>query len=458
MIILVLVALLVTGVVLERRDPGAASTRVDVATADGPVVPADDVVSTAWYCPAGTAVAGGGADETVFVANLSPREITATVAVVRGADADADTRRLRVAAYARAVVRVADIAAVAEAGVVVEVFGGPAIVEHEIRGSNDVAMGPCADEPARTWYLASGTTVRGTTQTLELLNPFGDDAVLDVTFLTETGVQEPQALQGLVVGRRSKVRVPVHDLVPRQERVATIVRTRTGRVVAEQVRSSDGTDGRAGLAVTLGSVRPRREWTLPVAAPATRVPGVVSLANFGIAPASVEVSVLLGGEAVLSPEIVSVPSRSVIDVDPSARIPVGAAFAVVVRALGPTPVVADLLLASSGIAVTGSASTTARRWALAGSPTGASSAVLAVNRSARPVTVELRAYTAGDVDSPRSAPAIVVAAGAVGRFDLAEWGVAPAQVLVVSADGPVVVGRETSRGGLSVAVGVPSRS
>ena len=70
-------------------------------------------------------------------------------------------------------------------------------------------------------------------------------------------------------------------------------------------------------------------------------------------------------------------------------------------------------------------------------------------------TVELRALTAGDPNSPRSAPALVVAPGRTVRFDLDERGIDPDQVLVVSADGPIVVGRETYLGGVSLSLAVP---
>ena len=462
-VVLVLLALLAGGIVLERRTPEVTSTQLTAVGTDGPVVPPANAVSTAWYCAAGTSVAGGAADETVYVANLSPTDIAATVTVDPGSGEAERTRRLELRAYERGRVRVGDILPAASPGVVVEVLGGPAIVEHEVRGGGDVAMSPCAQEPARRWYFAAGGTTRGSTQTLDLFNPFGDDAIVDISFLTDGGVQEPQALQGFVVGRRSKVQVVVQDQVPRQDRVATFVQARTGRVVAEQVRGFDGTDGaegvagRTGLTMALGVSAPRRLFTLPVADAATGATGVVSIANFGLAPAEVEVSILLSGEGVLAPESINVPSRSVVVVDPSARVPAGTTYAVVVRALGGTPVVAETFLSASRVATATGASSAARRWALAGSPARVSSAVVAVNRGNRPLTVELRAYTEGDANSPPSAPALVVAPGKVGRFDLGEWGIDPDQVLVVAADGPIVVGREVYAGGVSLALGVPFR-
>lgn len=458
LVLLVLLGMLAGGIALERREPATTDARVTTEGLDGPEVPPDTAVSTAWYCAAGTATTGGAADETIHVANLSPDPITADVTVDPGGGAAARTSRLQIDAYARGNLAVSRVLNADSPGVVVEVEGGAAVVEHEIRGNGDVAMSPCATEPARSWYFAAGGTQEGSTETLELFNPFGDDAVVDIAFLTEGGVQEPQELQGFVVGRRSKVSVAVGDLVARQERVAAVVHTRAGRVVAEEIRSFDGTGGRTGLALSLGSAAPRREWTLPVAAAEPGATGVVAVANFGLRPTSVEVSALLSGDGVLTPETVEVPARSVVHVDLSPRIPAGTAYSVVVRSLGTVEVVAESILdTASGAATSGGAALTARRWALAGAPRDASSAVVATNRGTAPITVELRAYVAGDADGPTSAPAIAVEPGKTARFDLDEWGIDPDQVLVVSADGPIAVGRETYAGGVSLALAVPFR-
>ena len=71
---------------------------------------------------------------------------------------------------------------------------------------------------------AAGTTVRAAQHYLALFNPFGDDAILDIAFLTDTGVQQIDRLQGFVVPRRSRVTVPVHQLLERQNLVAVEIR------------------------------------------------------------------------------------------------------------------------------------------------------------------------------------------------------------------------------------------
>jgi hypothetical protein len=459
LVLLVLAGLLAAAIVLNRRTPDVASTRVDAGALTGSVVPPADALSTAWYCPAGTATVAGAADEWVDIANLSPDRITAAITVYSGSTDEPATRKVELGGYERVSQRVAQVRETPNPGVVVEVFGGPAIVEHELRGPADLAMGPCSHEPSRRWYFAAGDTAKGAVQALELFNPFGDDAIVDITFVTDGGVQEPSDLQGFVVGRHSKVVVPIQDLVERQERVATQIVARTGRIVAEQTRTFDGTDGRVGLAVSLGAIEPRREWTIPFGDAGSGITSTIAVANFGMSPAQVEVSVLLPGDGVLAPETVDVPSRSVVHVDPGSRVPAGSRYGTIVRALGDTPIVAEGSLfqagGSPGAAEGLGAPAPARRWAFAGGPQRASSRISVVNRSTRPVTVELRAYVAGDPNSPHSSPAAVVQPGKQVDFDLDELGIEPDQVLVVGADGPIVAGRQVVVGGVSLATGVP---
>jgi hypothetical protein len=460
LVLLALVGLLAAGIALSRDTPDVTTTRVDAGALSGSVVPPADALSTAWYCAAGTAEAGGAADEWIDIANLSASRITATISVYPGDAGEPETRDVEIDAFERVSQRVATVVETPNPGVVVEVFGGPAIVEHELQAGNEIAMGPCSHEPSRRWYFAAGDTTRGAVQALELFNPFGDDAIVDITFVTSSGVQEPTELQGFVVSRHSKVVVPIQDLVQRQDRVATQVIARTGRIVAEQTRTFDGADGRVGLAVSLGAIDPRPEWTVPFGEAGNGVVSTIAIANFGTTPAQVEVSVLLPSEGVLAPETVDVPSRSVVHVDPATRVPPGSGYGAVVRAHGAAEVVAEGFLLDTAGTTPGTADAIgapapARKWAFAGTPRRTSSRITAVNRSTRPVTVELRAYTAGDPNSPRSAPAAVVQPGKQVQFDLDELGIAPDQVIVVGADGPIVAGRQVFLGAVSLAVGVP---
>ena len=465
--VLVLIAAVVAGAVL--LDSSASSIAVPRAprtgAVDGPTIPPAHAVSVAWYCSEGTSTTDGRADETIIVGNLAHHPIHVTLTVMTGADKTPTSVERRVDTLARARFHVADIVADPEPGVVVEVRDGQAIVEHELHGNNDVAVGPCAREPSRNWYFAAGTTVRGAQEWLTLFNPFGDDAIVDITFLTESGYEAPGSTHSLVVARRTRVSLAVHDQVQRRDRVAIAVHALVGRVIAERTLLFDGTDARRGLAVSMGVTGPANRWRVVTGDAQSGSAESLSIANFDITPTKVEVDVLLDGDAVLAPQSVDVPARGVVRVDLATLVPVGAGYAVDVRVTRAAPVVVEAFGAwaspspVTGVATTMGSVTPAKRWALAIGRIndGDDALIAALNVSGRPITVQLYAYTGGDANSPKSAPAIALPPNERAVFRLSEHDIRPDQVLVIAADGPIIVGREILGGGVSLSAAVPFR-
>ncbi|HEX5587488.1 MAG TPA: DUF5719 family protein, partial [Acidimicrobiia bacterium] len=413
----------------------------------------------------GTSADGGRAAETVIVSSVADTEIAATVTVMPGGKEAPVSRTIKVGAHQEERVAVADVLATAEPGVVVEVSGGQASVAHEVQGADDIATEPCARRADRDWYFAGGTTVRGTQQFLALFDPFGDDAVVDVSFLTEGGVQEPDQLQGLVVPRRSRVSVPVHDLVPRQQLVAISVHARTGRVVAERSMLFDGTTpedapARRGIALSLGALAPTRTWALPFGTTDDGGTARVGVANFSSTASNVEVEVVLDNDQSLTPVSAAVPARSVISVDVSDRVPPGTHYAV--RAFARTveghapPLVVEMLgwwpEESNSTAVASAVGTPrpARRWVVALPDADVDGTVTVLNPGTEAVTAELRVYRP-DGNVPASAPAVAIEPGHVATFSLASLGIGRERVVVVVADGDVVAG-VTFLGAAGVAV------
>jgi hypothetical protein len=464
-IVLLVVALVAGAVYLDRTAPDASGARAVAATdvVQGPTVPRADALSTAWYCAEGTSSANGRADETIVIGNLSGSSVDATVTVMPGGKDAPVSKRVTVGGFGQTRVRVGDVLAAAEPGVVVEVFGGPAVVEQVLSGNADVAIGACARDAAPDWYFATGTTARDTQQDVALFNPYGDDAIVDVTFLTDSGVQQPADYQGLVVPRRSRVTLPVQNEVLRQDHVAIHVHARSGRVVAERSQSFDGSFGRFGLEVSLGATISTSRLVLPFGDAQPGSQEALAVANFGLLPAEVEIDLLVEGNAVATPQQLQVPGRSVTFTDVGGKVPAGSNYTVVVKSGASDPVVAETFFLrdgtgggkGSGTAV--GASAPANSWAFALGRTDAASdaRVVAYNPGPKPVTVELRAYTAGDPNSPHSAPAVAIPAGDLGEFDLGAQDVRPEQVFVVAADGPIVAGRELVTGGVSIATGIP---
>jgi hypothetical protein len=347
--------------------------------------------------------------------------------------------------------------------VVVETFGGRAVVEHEIEGQDDIAVGPCARAAARRWLFAEGSTERGAEDWLALFNPFGSDAIVDVSLLTETGVQTPDTLQALVVPRRSRVSVAVHDLARRQLQVGVEVRARTGRVVAERSARYDGSDTRKGISLSQGATGSSRRWWFAVGDPLDGAAQSVSIANFEEQTAEVEVRFHVEGERTVQPESIAVPGSSVRRVDVGGKVASGTGYAVEVTSNSGAPIVVGAFGAwatpapVTAVASTTGIATSARQWAFALGRIDADGdgIISAVNVGDRPITVQVYAYTAGDPNSPASAPASAVPPGEQAVFSLGARGISSDQVIVISADGPIAVGREIVVPGASVASGVP---
>jgi hypothetical protein len=427
--LLVVVALLVAAVLAQRNAPADSTASTAAAALRASTgVPAADVASSAWYCAAGTSTADGDADETVIVASLATTTIDATVTVMPGGNEAPKSVTRRVEPGQQVEVPVSDVLATAEPGVVVETVGGPAAVS------------------------AAGTTVEGSEHDLVLFNPFGDDAIADISFVTDTGGQEPAALQAVVVPRRSRLTLKVSDSVLRQERVATRVSVRSGRVVAEQVELFDGAtvdnSTRTGIAAELGANAPAATWRVATGTTEDGGIGVLSLANFSDLDAKVDVQIVRVGARPLPATTVRVPSQGVVTVQVTARLPLDSAYALAVHSQAVdgrrVPVVAELSASwastPSGVAGTLGTSVTASRWVVPQPDVDADQFLTVYNPGPDPVTAEL--LPASQVDrrtGATSEPELAIAPGQAKTVRLALLGSRPVPA-VVTTNHPVVVG------------------
>jgi hypothetical protein len=414
-------------------------------------VPSGDAVETAWYCAEGTGNPGGRADERVFIANVDRRPGRARVSVMQGPEAAPKVTEVPLPAGSLSTLRVADLLPIAEPGVLVEVTGAQAVVSHSITGNRDGGVGPCARDASTTWHFAAGTTVRGAQLFLALFNPFSDDAIADITFLTQDGAREPEDVQGFVIPAHSRVTVPVHDFARRQDLVATEVNVRRGRVVAEQSQTLDGTDGRRGLTLSLGAPELSRRWEFATGAVGNGRTETLFLANADSLPTNATIRTRLDGGA-LEPETVSVPARSSIVVDVGRRIPAGVGFSL--RVDGRIPIVAETLdvqrspaaTSQRGIATEMGSTRPARRWIdVPARATGTSQDAIAIaNPNASAAVARLRVWRAGKVTTPPDLERIELAAGKRTVIDLVRLKVPADAFVEVTANRPVVVDRSSS--------------
>lgn len=475
---LVLVVATIAAAAALELGGGTAAPGAAVPVLNGPTVPAPDAVSAAWYCAEGTGSPGQRANETIWIANLGDNEARADVTVMPGGDIEPSSRRVTVPKHGQVSVPVSSVVAAAEQteqagiisgpGVVVEVFGGRAIVEHEIdgqiEGQADVAVGPCAREPGRDWYFAAGTTERGAEQRLSLFNPFADDAILNLSFATDAGLVAPTDLQSLVVPRRSRVTVPLANFVRRQAQVGARVHVRTGRVVAEQsLEFTAENETRRGFTLSLGANAPALSWTLPGGVSEDDASHAVYVANFDAAATEVEIAPRVEGQNTVAPSRVAIPGRSTALVDLRPLVGSSAPTGVQVRATRGVPVVAEELgawgppVGATGAATALGSPLPARMWAFALGRLASDdrATVSVVNPGHDEAAVRLLVYEPG-ADGPASEREIGVPAGKQGTFNLGELDIPTDRVIVVRANVPVVAARRIlGAAGASLAPGVP---
>jgi hypothetical protein len=334
-----LVALLVAGGIADRRARSGGGEESTTVSAQVPVAAPASASSSAWYCP-GAPASGPQGEGSIVVANAGNRRLTGTVTVYPD---KGEGRRapISVGPAGRASLKLAEVISAPYASAVVELDGGEAVAEVVASGTLGESVSPCASSASGSWYFAEGVTTRDAAEVLLALNPFPDDAVVDVMFSTEEGIVTPQALTGLLVRGQALTSINVGEFVQRREAVSATLTARTGRLVVGRVQTFDGTVGRKGMSVTLGAAAPGPVWYFPEGLVADGHSERFHVYNPARTEAQVEVDLTLdSGEA--EPLRLTVPreSRVTVVAGEESRIPKGVPHAVTVRTTeGPDVVV-----------------------------------------------------------------------------------------------------------------------
>jgi hypothetical protein len=316
--------------------------------------------SSLWFCAAGESA--DGIDTTITIVNPTGQAGSGTVSFLGNAGQRA-IAEVKIGAYARTDVRVAESVAAVGVGAIVEFnVGGLAVEQNVVRGNQTYGT-PCATSASTSWYFADGDTTLGASSVLSVLNPFGEDAVLDLSFVTERGAARPNDLQGFLVPASSMRRIDIGTYVRRRAQVSTVVKARVGRVVANQTTSPDA----VRYSLVNGSPGLGSSWYFP----AGRTNGVLReryvLFNPTAADVSAQIDVVVeGGE--VEPFELDVPARSRVDLVPNeeSRIARDTDYSVVVATDSPSLVVQRTLRASgiyrAGFATTLGSRSSATDW------------------------------------------------------------------------------------------------
>lgn len=457
-IIVLLVCSLVGGIVFERSttDDDASITRTDAYM---PTARSAQSVGSTWYCAAGSATgdSSGFAEQTVTIANSSDQEVTGRLTAYPDRGEQTSTA-VRVGPNSRQNIRVSDVVRSRWASALVELSGGEVSVAQVFQGPNGRATGACASAPATDWYFPAGSSRNGARNIMALFNPFPGDATVDLSFDTEDGARTPQQFQGLVLPGGRVTVIDIGNVVTLREHLSTIVHSRTGRVVAQQIQTADGREGaQEGLTVTLGASSVSPVWSFAVATPpASDAHEVVAVLNPGEVDTTVEVQVQIDdAEQVGSVEpyrlTVAAGRSTTIDLMGDARIPRGAGRWIIVRSVDGVGVVAERAIGAKRVGESGGLTYTmgvpilATDWlASFGAPSWADTSALAIaNPSATgSARVTVMVHGAGGSRDLADAVDLVIAPGERVLIDLSRALTNRTEAsLSVESDLPVVVGQ-----------------
>ena len=347
--VVVIVGLLVAGLLVDQgRDP--VQVTEDDIVSPVPLIAPGDARSATWFCAAATADDGGSAEGQIVLANTTPESTTAVVSVFAGGPEPGiggvvDELVVEVPGFASVDLRPAELspgsAVVSIAG---EIDGGGVIVDKVVSGPTGVARSSCAIDGSDEWVLASGTTTPGARNQLVVFNPFPDDAVIDVDFVSEAGARSPEDLVAVHVPSQSSRLIEVGDFVAAAATVSTFVSARSGRVVVESIQSFDGTAEPLGLGLVGGVPAPAETWIFAGISPAIG-PARLIVVNPGesIVRADVEIRPA-GAERFIEPLELTLRSgqQSVVDLLADGRLEGITAFSVVVRSFDGPRIVAGI--------------------------------------------------------------------------------------------------------------------
>lgn len=256
-VLVVLVGALVAAFVVDAGERTPSTSLLDPA-------PSTRVDTSVWFCPGGSAP-DGVAEVGIEIINVGAEPATAIVAGVRSGSGPETLDHVEsIAVGERRLVRLAELVVEsAWMGAIVEVTAGEAIVEQAYVGANtDSDRAPCHTATSRQWVVASGATriaERGETHTLLVLNPFLDDAVLDVRFDADVSID---SLEGVVAPARRVTAIDVTEAVTVAGRVTSVIDVVAGQVAVARIQTVDN-DSQLGLSVTPASRRVAPVWFLP---------------------------------------------------------------------------------------------------------------------------------------------------------------------------------------------------
>jgi Family of unknown function (DUF5719) len=331
------------GIAIAARSPGA-TPQGGPPVEPAALVAAPEAESSAWYCTGQTTTSGQLAPGSLVLTNTGTRTVTGSVNGVTDTGAKVQTP-VSVPGHGQLVANVPAPASGTWLSEAVTLTGGGVAVTQAVQGPSGAAESPCQSSTSQQWYFPSGVTTGSNALFIALFNPTSTPDVVDVSFVTLKGVVHPINFQGLVLGPGATQVEAVSPYVQEQASLSTVVKARTGRLVASelQVLSGSGT----GLALVPGAPQAESDWTIPQAEETANGTSAIDVFNPG--PTTQEVTVRArAGSVALAPFHARVfPDTTwVLPTGTQSRILKGDPYSAVIEAQGGSGVVVGRVVAA----------------------------------------------------------------------------------------------------------------
>lgn len=280
---IILVLAMVAGLLLfdQRATESAGAVAQPAIEGVGPAAVGPGVSGSTWYCAAGFATPDGTNDHFVIVTNPTDETVRGTLTLFPAlVDTEGTSlprslpaQPLEIAPMSQSTIQLGPLVASLDAelgtsggaliAAMVEFEGGGLFVDHSVAAFQGRDSGPCATSAAQNWWFASGTTTADVAYQLYLLNPFPDDAVVDISFVTDAGSRSRSAFAGRLIPAQSLTVLQISPEVQVNTQAAAQITARRGRVIAERIQIFENPEGPGGLSLSLGSNRLSEQWFFP---------------------------------------------------------------------------------------------------------------------------------------------------------------------------------------------------
>ncbi len=305
---LLLVLAMIGGLIAldQRRGDTETALAAPVSQGSGPLAAAPGASGTTWYCPAGFTTPDASNDHVIVITNPTDEPAIGTLTIYPSLlDVDGNplpfpraAQSIEVEAGGQQRISLSPLVASLDdrlatntgafVAALAEFEGAGVDVEHVVVAAQGSDIGPCATSAGTSWWFASGTTTTDVGYQLYLLNPFPEDAVVNISFVTDAGSRTPTAFRGKLVPAQSLTVLQVAAEVQVNAQTTAQVSVLDGRVIAERIQIFENQDGPSGLSLSLGSNRLSEQWFFPAGASVAGAGESYLIYNPGDAPAEVE--------------------------------------------------------------------------------------------------------------------------------------------------------------------------